>query len=230
MARERYLLNDTEDTIHQNQIKPTTGKEKRENWWFYHKVHLIVGVIAVVFAVAIVWSFVSKDNPDYNVAIMTEYVLPTDLQLDLEEHIEQYADDRNGDGEVMVQLLYYTFPTGGTSDYDIAQLQASFVKFAADANAGDTMIFLYDDASYNYLDQNDMDGFFGPVDDSGELRALFGHGGAGQSAAQPLCGGGRSGNRDECARQPEGGRPFNGRFGIREGGDRRVQAGQHRAV
>ena len=32
MARERYLLNDTEDTIHQNQIKPTTGKEKRENW------------------------------------------------------------------------------------------------------------------------------------------------------------------------------------------------------
>ena len=46
MARERYLLNDTEDTIHQNQIKPTTGKEKRENWWFYHKVHLIVGVIA----------------------------------------------------------------------------------------------------------------------------------------------------------------------------------------
>lgn len=173
MARERYLLNDTEDTIHQNQIKPTTGKEKRENWWFYHKVHLIVGVIAVVFAVAIVWSFVSKDNPDYNVAIMTEYVLPTDLQLDLEEHIEQYADDRNGDGEVMVQLLCYTFPTGGTSDYDIAQLQASFVKFAADANAGDTMIFLYDDASYNYLDQNDMDGFFGPVDDSGEEYVLF---------------------------------------------------------
>ena len=28
MARERYLLNDTEDTIHQNQIKPTTGKQK----------------------------------------------------------------------------------------------------------------------------------------------------------------------------------------------------------
>ena len=47
MARERYLLEDTEDTIHQNPITPTTGKEKRQNWWFYHKVHLIVGIIAV---------------------------------------------------------------------------------------------------------------------------------------------------------------------------------------
>ena len=107
MARERYLLEDTEDTIHQNPITPTTGKEKRQNWWFYHKVHLIVGIIAVIFAASVIWSFVSKENPDYYVAIMTEYMLPVDLQLDLEEHLEQYADDRNGDGEVAVALQYY---------------------------------------------------------------------------------------------------------------------------
>ena len=173
MARERYLLEDTEDTIHSNPITPTTGKEKRQNWWFYHKVHLIVGVIAVAFAAAIVWSFVSKESPDYNIAIMTEYVLPNDLLLDLEEHLEQYADDRNGDGKAVVALQSYQFTTNGTSDYDAALLQASFVKFAADASGGDSMIFIYDDASYAYLDNNDMEGFFAPVDGSAEEYVLF---------------------------------------------------------
>ena len=114
----------------------------------YHKVHLIVGIIAVIFAASVIWSFVSKENPDYYVAIMTEYMLPVDLQLDLEEHLEQYADDRNGDGEVAVALQYYQFSTDGTTDYDAAQLQASFVKFAADASNADSIIFIYDDASY----------------------------------------------------------------------------------
>ena len=29
MARERYLLDDTEDTIHKNEIKPQTAADKR---------------------------------------------------------------------------------------------------------------------------------------------------------------------------------------------------------
>lgn len=54
--------------------------------------------------------------------------------------------------------------TSGTSEFETSELQASFVKFATDASAGDSMIFAYDDASYKYLDQDDLEGFFGPVD------------------------------------------------------------------
>ena len=42
MARERYLLDDTEDTIHKNEIKPQTAADKRKNWWDYHKVHVLL--------------------------------------------------------------------------------------------------------------------------------------------------------------------------------------------
>ena len=34
MARERYLINAGEDTIHSNEIKLVTAKDKRENWWY----------------------------------------------------------------------------------------------------------------------------------------------------------------------------------------------------
>ena len=47
MARERYLLDDTEDTIHENEIKPQTAADKRKNWWDYHKVHVLLVALAI---------------------------------------------------------------------------------------------------------------------------------------------------------------------------------------
>lgn len=168
MARERYLLNDEEETIHRNQIVPTTGKEKRQNWWFHHKVHLIATVLVIACLISIVYSVASKEKPDYTVTLMTEYTVPSDLQTDLEEHLEKYAEDLNGDGKVVVALQYCRFYAGSSSEYEVSELQASFVKFAADASEGDTMLFIYDQQSYDYLDQNEMDGFFGPAHEGEE--------------------------------------------------------------
>ncbi|MGN0479435.1 MAG: hypothetical protein ACI4GO_08365 [Hominenteromicrobium sp.] len=173
MARERYLLDDTEDTIHRNQIMPTTGSEKRQNWWFYHKTHVLVGLLVVAFAVGIIYSFVSKENPDYTITVMTEYLIPNDLQSDLQEHFESYGEDLNGDGKVIVALQCYRFAKDTSTDYEASELQASFVKFAADASAGDSMLFIYDDKSYAYLDQNDLEGFFGPVGNMEEDYCLW---------------------------------------------------------
>lgn len=164
MARERYLLDDSEDTIHQGSIVPKTGKEKRENWWFYHKVHLIVGILATVCVAMIVASFVNRENPDYTISMMTSYTMPSDLLADVEAHLERFADDRNGDGKVIVSIVSYEFPQTQESEYDAGILQASFVKFAADATDGESIIFMYDDASYAYLNNNDMSEFFGPFD------------------------------------------------------------------
>ena len=48
MARERYLLGAGEDTIHSGVIELKTAKDKRANWWFYHKNHLIIGIIMTI--------------------------------------------------------------------------------------------------------------------------------------------------------------------------------------
>ena len=173
MARERYLLNDEESTIHQNQIVPTTAAEKRQNWWFYYKTPLIVTILVVAALISIVYSVVSKDDPDYTVTIMTENTIPSDLLTDVEEHLELYAEDLNGDGEVIVTVQFFRFLTDAQSEYDTNELQASFVKFAADASSGDSMIFIYDDKTYDYLDYNDMSGFFGPVGDMEEEYYLW---------------------------------------------------------
>ncbi len=173
MARERYLLNEEESSIHRNQIKPTTVKEKTENWWFHYKAHVITAVLIVAAAVSIVFSVINKDHPDYMVTVMTEFTLPAEMVQDIETHLEKYAEDLNEDGEVMVSVQALCFSTKASSEYEVSQLQASFVQFAADASAGDSMLFIYDDASYAYLNQNDLTGFFAPVDETGKEYYLW---------------------------------------------------------
>lgn len=173
MARERYLIDDTEDTIHRDEIVPKTGKEKRENWWFYHKTHLIVAVIAVALVSYFAYSIITREKPDYNVTIMTEYTMPAELVQDLEDQLQRYAADLNGDGKTVVSLQHLQFSTSSTSEYDTGMLQASFVKFAADSSSADSVLFIYDDASYKYLDNNDMSGFFAPVGEMTDDYVLF---------------------------------------------------------
>ncbi len=173
MARERYLVNQEESTIHANQITPKTGKEKRANWWFHYKWKLISGILLFAAFISFIVPMLTRENPDYSIIIATEFGIPQELLDDLEVHFEQYADDRNGDRKVHVNVMHCTFDVKSANLVETNELQASFVRFAADAGAGESMIVFYDDASYDYLSQDGLDGFFGPVDETENTYYLW---------------------------------------------------------
>lgn len=158
MARERYLINAGEDTIHANEIKPETPQQKRENWWFYHKGPLIVIILAAVVVGSIVWSVVSQVEPDYTVALMTSYGMPETGVEELERCIAAYADDRNGDGKVKVEVANYTFGTRGSLE-QTERMQADIARLTVDISTRDSVIFLHDEAAFDAL-KDDLGGFF----------------------------------------------------------------------
>lgn len=155
MARERYLVNAGEDTIHANIKEPQTSKEKRENWWFYHKGPLTAAVLVAAVVFSIVYSVVSKVEPDYTVALMTSYGMSTSGIEELERCVEEYADDRNGDGRVEVTVVNYVFSVNPTS----TDQQAQIMKFAADCTTNESMIFLHDEDAFDAL-EGDYKGLF----------------------------------------------------------------------
>ena len=126
MARERYLLDDTEDTIHKNEIKPQTASDKRKNWWDYHKVHVLLVALAIAVVGYFIYSVTSKTEPDYTITVMTQYTVPSDLQTDIQELFEKYADDRNGDGKTYVAMNFCRFNTSGTSEFETANFLSLF--------------------------------------------------------------------------------------------------------
>lgn len=160
MARERYLIDQTEDTIHNNVIELTDKKSVRKNWWHYHKVYLLVGVIALALVGSFIHSIVSKVTPDYQVAFLTAYVWPEDTLEELQNHLQLYGEDLNGDGEVVVQLNTYSLGGMQDEDADPTQMQAIIVRITADISEMESVIFLHDEEGFASLLNMGVEGLF----------------------------------------------------------------------
>ena len=161
MAREWLLHDAGEDTIHQNYITPQTGKEKAENWWFHHKVKVITGILAAAMLFSIFFSIFSKEKVDYTVFLVTSFTMPTTGVNELERRLEEYADDRNGDGKVVVHVETYVFSGDmATSSTQYQQEQAALARFSVDLSLNDSMLVLHDDAAFNLFAPDCFDRFF----------------------------------------------------------------------
>lgn len=158
MARERYLVGAGEDTIHSGVIELKTAKDKRANWWFYHKNHLIIGIIMTIIVGSLIYSIASKVDPDYSIALITSYNVPSEVLEALEAHITPYADDRNGDGQTVVTLCNYVFGDVGSSN-DYQAQQAAYARFAGDTTLGTCIIYMHDQSGFSSL-EGDFPGFF----------------------------------------------------------------------
>lgn len=77
MASPRYTLNIKPEDLQPEQPKhEMTGKEKRENFWFYHKWHVIVGIVAALMVFSFVWEIATQVHPDYTIGILTTTGVP----------------------------------------------------------------------------------------------------------------------------------------------------------
>ncbi len=158
MARERYLLDVGEDTIHTGVIELKTKKDKAKNWWYYNKRILLF--VAIVAAVAFSWiySVVTKVEPDYTVGMITSFSLPSEVTEELERYLEPFCEDRNGDGKVKVIVSNYVFGDN-SSNQDYQMTQAAYTRFAGDAAIGSCMIYIHDQDGLSALGDG-LDGFF----------------------------------------------------------------------
>ena len=158
MPREQFFLDEQEDTIHNNQIELKTAKDKRANWWYYHKFHVLGAIVVIALIATLVYSFVSKVSPDYAIGLITQQDYSSDVVEKLEQELKAYADDRNGDGQVVVQVNSYA-----VNQTDVQMQQANVVRLIGDATSFDTVLYLSDLDSFEWLqEQNDI--FFAYTD------------------------------------------------------------------
>lgn len=189
MAREQYLLHAGEETIHQpgeNQ-KPQTPKKKWENFWFYHRIHILIIAVVVFFAGIFLWQSLQTVTPDYTVGMITSRVYPDSVTEALQDAMQKYGKDLNGDGRVVVQINQYAISSSdsgvssGLSEADPQMQEAMQVKLAADLTTGTSMIFLTDDASFRSQESKNhlfayLDGSTPPETetDYGKMRVALG--------------------------------------------------------
>ena len=151
MARERYLLHAGEEAINRPgaEKKADNPKSKWENFWFYHKWHVIIGVFLIALAVFFLHDLLSVVHPDYQIGLITQNSYSDTAISQLETELAKYGEDLNSDGKVIVQVNSYVVMNDTASAPVDPNIQmAGVVKMSADLNDGTSMIFLTDDASF----------------------------------------------------------------------------------
>lgn len=145
MARDGYLWNAGEDTIHQAKKEqvPLTPREKRKNFWYYHRFHILIAILCAAVLGWTIYEFTSRVSPDYQIAFVTVDDYPNTVIRQMEEQISTLAEDRNGDGQVVVRVNYYHMVPEDTADADAYLANAA--KFQGDIAMGDSMLYFIDD-------------------------------------------------------------------------------------
>lgn len=161
MARERYLLHAGSETIHRQgeDKKPETPKKKWENFWYYHRLHVLIAAAVVLLAAVFIAQSLQTVKPDYTVGMITSTAC-SDSTIDaLQTAMQKYGKDLNGDGRVTVQINQYTIApsdsgtSSGLSGVNPEVQAAMQTKLVADLTTGTSIIFITDDASFRRQEQ-----------------------------------------------------------------------------
>ncbi|MBD5550065.1 MAG: hypothetical protein HDQ96_02665 [Lachnospiraceae bacterium] len=130
--------------------EPKTFFYRFKNWWYYHKWHVICGIILAWILIDVVGGALGlwAKKPDFQIAYVGSAILPDDTVSSLEQAFAELAGDFNQDGEVIVQVNQYII-SSDTSDYETASYSySSEVLLMGDISSCDSYFFLTDDPGY----------------------------------------------------------------------------------
>ena len=154
MAREMLLAG-----VDPEELKPTpppeqpnTPRDRLKNFWFYYKWWVLAIAAFVVIVGVALWQTLATPVPDYQVVLVTKDLLDEAAVDGLEQAMEPFAHDLNGDGRVLVSIenLPLAQYVGGTT-YSLAETNTQ--KLMAYLVSADVMFFIFDEPCYTrYLD------------------------------------------------------------------------------
>ena len=143
MASARYTLNIKPEDLIPDEPLPQTRQQKIQNWLHYHKWWLIGGAALLVVLGIIVRDVVTAPKYDYTVGIVTARMLPDQILDELSEAFATLADDRDGNGEVAVQVRQYNLQFTEESE-DLSGSAAAGEETASGVEAAGNMTNAYE--------------------------------------------------------------------------------------
>lgn len=84
-------------------------KKKLENFWYYYKWHVIVGIVAVIVAATSIYDAVTKTEPDLTIDCIIDSGIDYTYSGAMAAKLEKsgVVADNNGDGHKSVNVQYY---------------------------------------------------------------------------------------------------------------------------
>lgn len=129
--------------------RPKTLKEKTENFFYHHKLKIIVGAI-IVFALSMgIYSSITRARYDAKMALFCYDGTIGLYATVMEEYFGKFYDDKNGDGQVKIGVVNCSYDKNDTQSRDgitsLGKLQSLL------AGEEDTLLFIVSRDTIDYL-------------------------------------------------------------------------------
>lgn len=153
MASYRYLREIRPEDLQEEPTKPLTRRQKIQNWWRYHWGWVAAGVLFAAFGVyygSVMLGKAAVPEPDYCIGILARNAdaLQEETRQAWQAELVPYADDRNGDGQVLVEIACFAFSLdegpGGDLYTEYANA-AGMIRAGSALQEGECCILLMDD-------------------------------------------------------------------------------------
>ena len=148
-----------------------TFSDKLSNFWYYHKYHVIIAVVAVAVLIYLSTSLVMKEKYDYEIICVLQnpvitrengdylsdgsgektYIYEEDSDY-LKRYLESVGDDLNGDGKVTVSINYINIEENRET---ATEIQKHKEQILTALRTGECMILLGDKTGFDFLSEAD---------------------------------------------------------------------------
>ncbi len=139
---------------------PLTFKQRLANFWFYRKWHCFAALLGLSILCMVIVHYATAVKPDLEIAFFT-YTYVSDEQIGLlEDYLEEFIDDINGDGERVINIKNLSF------DYSAEDLQTSYnisQKLQMTMSGTNTLLYITDTQSEKAFEDSAFEGAFGEV-------------------------------------------------------------------
>lgn len=149
--RQQGLLPQQEETEKEFSRTPATFKEKKENFFYHHKLAFWAVVLVSAVLIFLIVDTVTQPKYDEELVIFTTERYSEDYKEALCGFLKQYSEDVDKNGKVNVTVYDCSFEKAG-SGHEYEQNQRSRVQ--ARITAGNAMLFLLDEAALEDLNEN----------------------------------------------------------------------------
>lgn len=129
--------------------KPVGLKNKFENYWYHYKWHTIIGLFFVITIIICSVQCASKEKADITAILYVDKNVADVTASALEDEIEKYMTDLNGDGEIICQIINLS-NINGTDNLAVNKSQRLFAEIAD----GNNFLYILDKKGYNSLQSN----------------------------------------------------------------------------
>jgi len=124
-----------------------TPQQRRDNWWRYHWLYVLIAVLAVITLTGVVWERLTRERYDCSAALVTRYAATPVEIASIQAALERVCPDVDGDGEVHVAInaIQIDYTSTALDDAAIQVMTTNVDKLNSDFYTRQSGIFLLDD-------------------------------------------------------------------------------------